>query len=319
MTGTTSLTTSIQPPPPQEEHRLRRQQKATVVTRHHILQALASLNLEETPEKGQAAKLLAPLVDHSYLPSVATMQAQWAEQPQAVARFCHEALYYHFFGVCLRPEWVAPARHWLSQQPQGSTLPLSTVIGFPNGPMPQTTALSDSGIGTTPLPEIQEQIRQALADGADELDWVFPLHAWKQQDRYSVEEALHGSLQSLQGETASFKIIIETTLLHDAELREIVSFLGKQLETHASIDRVYQIKTCTGMVSGTEKPGATPADVRQIRDTLDEQGLSHIQIKASGGIHSLEQAVALVLAGADRLGSSGAMQWLVPFLEQPAH
>ncbi|MEL6813734.1 MAG: deoxyribose-phosphate aldolase [Cyanobacteria bacterium J06598_3] len=183
-----------------------------------------------------------------------------------ITQLCTEADRYGFATVCVYPVHVTQAVELLhNKRPQ-----VCTVIGFPSG---ATTA-------KTKLYEAQE----AAENGAAELDVVINL-GWLKAGETGKLHAEMASIVELAGQPV--KAILETTLLTKAE---------KQLATEICLDAgVRFLKTSTGW-----QGGATVEDVTLLRKLAGDR----IGIKASGGIRTPAQAIALVNAGANRLGTS---------------
>lgn len=183
-----------------------------------------------------------------------------------VEQWCAEADRYQFASVCVYPTHVRKAVECLhNRRPQ-----ICTVIGFPTGA--STSAVK--------LYEAQE----AAENGATELDVVLNL-GWL---RTGQTEQLHKELAEICESTGqTVKAILETSLLTPDE---------KQLATEICLDAgVRFLKTSTGW-----RGGATVDDVRMLKEMAHDQ----IGIKASGGIRTVKQAFELILAGANRLGTS---------------
>lgn len=192
-------------------------------------------------------------------------------RPEAIAedilRLCREAEQYHTASVCVPPCYVA-----LAKQALKGAVPVCTVIGFPNG------------YNHTAVKVLETQ--QAVADGADEIDMVINIGFLKSRRLDEVREEIVGVREACPGKI--LKVIIETCLLTDEEKR-----IACEIAAAAGADFV---KTSTGFSSG----GATVEDVRLMRAVVG----GRLKVKASGGISSLEEARALLDAGADRLGTS---------------
>ena len=194
-----------------------------------------------------------------------TLLAPAALKPHIV-QLCEEAERYRFAAVCIYPTHVPLA----VEQLHNRRTKVCTVIGFPSG---ATTA-------KTKLYEAQEAAEQ----GADELDVVINLGWLKSGDTNS----LHAEIASIVELTGlPVKAILETTLLSVDE---------KKLAAEVCLDAGVQfLKTSTGW-----QGGATVEDVKLLRQV----GGDRIGVKASGGIRTYEQAVTLIEAGANRLGTS---------------
>lgn len=190
-----------------------------------------------------------------------------------IQHLCEESAARHFASVCILPCWVGAAARALS----GSDVKVCTVVAFPFG-------------ASTRLSKIYET-KNAVANGAQEIDVVMNLARFKSGDLEYVLEDLRGVSEATRG-TSLLKVIIETCYLSGDEI-EIASRLVQ--ESGADF-----VKTSTGTAGG----GATAEDIRRIRRAI---GASSIGIKASGGIKTVETALQMLDAGANRLGtSSGA-------------
>lgn len=175
-------------------------------------------------------------------------------------------------GVCVPPFWVKRA----SREIAGADMQLVTVIGFPLGYQMTEVKL--------------EEARLALRDGANELDLVMNVSAFKDGMPWpKIEFAKMSSLAHESG--ALLKVIIEVGYLDEAEMIRAARWCAD-----AGVDFV---KTSTGFAPGG---GAMPHHIELLRQTLP----SSVGIKASGGIKTREQAEALVASGADRIGTSSA-------------
>jgi deoxyribose-phosphate aldolase len=188
-----------------------------------------------------------------------------------VRKLCAEARTHHLHSVCINPVYVALAARELA----GTGVAISAVVGFPLG----------ASLGAIKAAEAQA----ALADGARELDMVLDLGALK--DGYFAQVSADIARVRRAAEGAVLKVILETGLLTEGE-----KTLAAELALGAGADFV---KTSTGFL-GT---GATVADVALLRRVVG----SDAGVKASGGIRTRDQALALVAAGASRLGTSASL------------
>jgi deoxyribose-phosphate aldolase len=187
-----------------------------------------------------------------------------------IKQLCAEAARYHFASVCVNPTWVRVAACAL----QGSGVPVCTVIGFP--------------LGAT-LPDVKAyEARRAIQDGAREVDMVINVGALKSGDDCLVEHDIHSVVEAAHEYSVTTKVIIETALLTDDE-----KVRACQAAKRAGADFV---KTSTGFSKG----GATVADILLMRRTVGPD----LGVKASGGVKNLEDARAMVEAGATRIGAS---------------
>jgi deoxyribose-phosphate aldolase len=188
-----------------------------------------------------------------------------------IKKLCEEACRHQFYGVCVNGCWIAAAHEIL----KGSQVKVVSVAGFPLGAMSQESKVAETGI--------------AIRDGADEIDFVANIGRLKQGDREYLLREFKNEVRAAQGRPV--KVIIETCLLSMEE---------KVLACRLAVDAgVHFVKTSTGF-SGA---GATVADVRLMREIVGPD----IGVKASGGIRDLETAVAMMEAGASRLGTSASV------------
>ncbi len=190
--------------------------------------------------------------------------------PDAIAQFCEQAERYAFPTVCVYPTHVKQAVDLLHRK----TPQVCTVIGFPSG-------------ATTSAVKLYEA-QEAVEKGATELDVVINL-GWMKMGNI---DAVHREIAEICAATGqTVKAILEMTVLTDAE---------KRLAAEACSDAGASfLKTSTGW-----NGGATVPDVK----LLKEVGCDRIGIKASGGIRTFEQAIALIQAGATRLGTSRGLE-----------
>ncbi len=188
-------------------------------------------------------------------------------------KLCEEAIQYKFFAVCVPPPLVKNARSVLA----GSAVKTATVIGFPFG----------YSVARAKLVEAQ----QAIQDGADELDVVINLVALRSKAWQYLELEMEGIVEAAHAQNRLVKVIIESGILTDEEII-------KCCEIYAKVG-VDFLKTSTGYA----EKGATIEAVQLMRQHLP----STIQIKASGGIRTYEQAEQYVKAGANRLGCSAGV------------
>ena len=205
-----------------------------------------------------------------------TLLVPAAGEPQ-IAQLCEQADRYRFAAVCLYPVHVPFAVERL----HGRKPKVSTVIGFPSG-------------ATTPKVKLYEA-QEAAENGADELDVAINLGWLKAGETRRVHDEM-AQIVELTG--LPVKAILETTLLSAAE---------KRLAAEICLDAgVRFLKTSTGW-----QGGATVEDVTLLRKIAGDR----VGIKASGGIRTVENAIALIEAGANRLGTSRGVE-IMRSLEQ---
>ena len=189
-----------------------------------------------------------------------------------IEKLCDEAHEYNFASVCVNTCWVPLAHEKLA----GSEVKTCCVVGFPLGAM-----LTEAKAAET---------RLAVEAGADEVDMVINI-GWLLDGEYdAVRDDIAAVVKAAGGKCV--KVIIEACLLTDEQK---VKACELSVEAGATF-----VKTSTGFSTG----GATVADVALMRKTVGDRCL----VKAAGGIHTADEARAMVEAGADRLGCSAGIQ-----------
>jgi len=207
---------------------------------------------------------LAGYIDHTLL------------KPEAVVaqfeKLCDEAVRYKFKSVCVNSSWVP----FVAKRLRGTGVKICSVIGFPLGEMDTRSKAFEA--------------RNAISNGAEELDMVINVGALKSGNLKLVEEDIRAITRACR-KTTILKVILETGLLTDAE-----KIIACEISKKAGADFV---KTSTGF-SGT---GATVHDIALMRRIVGPA----MGVKASGGIRNFDQAVALINAGATRLGCGASV------------
>lgn len=198
-------------------------------------------------------------VDHTLL----AQDAAWED----IRQILDDAVAYGTASACIPAAYVRRAADYVDGR-----LPICTVIGFPNG-------------YSTPQTKVYET-RDAVANGASEIDMVIHVGALKDKRYDEIEEEIRRVHEACQGRI--LKVIIETCLLAEEEK---IAMCG--IVTRAGAE---YIKTSTGFSSG----GATFADVELLKRHVGEG----VKVKAAGGIRSFEDAERFLELGADRLGTS---------------
>ena len=189
-----------------------------------------------------------------------------------IQRICIEAKEYDFKTVCINPGWVDYAAHLL----KGTDVGITTVIGFPLGANTSEIKAAEA--------------KQAVEKSVSDVDMVINIGALKNEDYPTVLNDIKAVVNAVDGK-AIVKVIIETSLLNKTEKIRVCE-LAKQ----AGADFV---KTSTGFSTG----GATIDDVKLMRATVGPK----MGVKASGGVRSYEDAVAMIEAGATRIGASSGI------------
>jgi deoxyribose-phosphate aldolase len=191
-----------------------------------------------------------------------------------IVQLCEEAQRYSFMAVCVNPVWVQRCVYLLS----GTETCVATVVGFPLG-------------ATTPEVKVYEAQRM-VESGAREIDMVINIGALKGKDEALVQSDIAAVVRAAQAGGALTKVIIEAALLDDEEKKRAC-----QLACLAGAEFV---KTSTGFSSG----GATAHDVALMRGVVGPK----VGVKAAGGIRTYADTLALIAAGADRIGASASVK-----------
>lgn len=209
------------------------------------------------------ATSVARFVDHTMLKPNATQEE--------IGKLCEEARAYCFASVCINPSYVAFCAKALA----GSGVKICTVVGFPLGSTTSTVKAVEA--------------RDAMANGADEIDMVINVGALKSGNDSAVYEDIRAVREATRGRV--LKVILETSFLtREEKIRACI------LSKKAGADFV---KTSTGFGGG----GATVEDVRLMRETVGPM----MGVKASGGIRDAQSARKMIDAGATRLGTSASV------------
>lgn len=194
---------------------------------------------------------------------------------ESILKLIAEAKTYDFASVCVNPCWVALAH----QELKNTDVKVCTVIGFP------------LGANTTKVKVFET--KEAIEKGAQEIDMVINIAMLKDKEYDYVENEIHQIVEAAK-DKAIVKVIIETCLLTDEE-----KIKACELSQKAGADFV---KTSTGFSTG----GATVHDIALMRKTVGAE----MGVKASGGVHTHEEALAMVEAGATRIGASAGVKLL---------
>jgi deoxyribose-phosphate aldolase len=207
---------------------------------------------------------VARMIDHTLLKPEASKEQ--------IIKLCEEAKQYHFATVCVNPYWVSTAALEL----KGTGVGVTTVVGFPLG-------------STSTFVKVAET-RDAIANGATEIDMVMNIGALKSGDFETVKKDIEGVVLAAKGH-APVKVIIETGLL-DIEEKKKACILAKM----AGADFV---KTSTGFGPGC----ATAEDVKLMREAVGPE----LGVKASACVRDLDTARKMIQAGATRIGASAGI------------
>ncbi|KJS17309.1 MAG: deoxyribose-phosphate aldolase [Peptococcaceae bacterium BRH_c4b] len=213
-------------------------------------------------------KQMAGMIDHTLLKAVGT--------GEDVRHLCREALEYGFASVCINPCYVPLAAKILA----GSDVVVCAVIGFPLGATSSAAKAFEAG--------------EAVRAGASEVDMVINVGALKAGRHEEVRRDILAVVEAAMSERqdALVKVIIETCYLTDEE-KAAACMLARDAGAHF-------VKTSTGFGTG----GATVEDVALMRKTVGPD----MGVKASGGIKNALQALAMIEAGASRIGASAGKE-----------
>lgn len=191
---------------------------------------------------------------------------------EQITKLCQEAMEYGFKSVCLNPFWVPLAAMLLKDSP----VKVCTVIGFPLGAITSEAKADEA--------------KEAIRNGAAEVDMVLNVGALKSGQHDVVLNDIKAVVRAVKRKTV-VKVILETGLLTEAEKVQAC-----ELAKEAGADFV---KTSTGFGPG----GATVEDITLMRKTVGDK----MGVKASGGIRDYKTAMAMVKAGANRIGTSAGI------------
>lgn len=208
---------------------------------------------------------LSKYIDHTLLKPTAT--------EMDFRKLCEEIYQNSFYSACVPPYYIAFVKELLEY----GDAKVCTVIGFPLGY--QTTEVK------------MAEAQKALHDGADELDMVMNISAFKSMAYETVKQEIKSLADLAHSQNALLKVIIETAYLDNFDIR-----IACEICEEAGADFV---KTSTGFAN----KGADLEQVKLMREVLPNK----TQIKASGGIQTYEQAMAFIEAGATRLGTSSGV------------
>lgn len=208
-------------------------------------------------------------IDHTLLKPEAT--------PDDIKRLCQEAAQYNFYSVCVNPPYVKLAADTLKEL-NANSVKVAAVCGFPLGAA--TTAVK------------VYEASEACDNGASEIDMVINIGLLKAGCDAEVKEDIKKVAEAVHSKGGILKVIIETCLLNDTE-KTVACLLS--VESGADF-----VKTSTGFSTG----GATTEDVSMMKKLVKDKA----KVKASGGIRDRETAIAMIKAGADRIGASASIK-----------
>ena len=214
---------------------------------------------------------VAGMIDHTNLKATATRED--------IRRLCEEAKEYHFASVMVNSAFTALCRELV----QGTGVLVGTVAGFPLGQMSTAAKVFEA--------------ETAIADGADEIDYVVNVSDVKDGKWDLVKEEMEKITHACHSRGAGCKVIFENCYLTKEQIVRLAE-IAKEV-------RPDFIKTSTGFGTG----GATPEDVRLMKETVGDA----VKVKAAGGIRDWAGCRAMIEAGAERIGASAGKQILEGF------
>ena len=202
-------------------------------------------------------------IDHTNLKQISTYED--------IKKLCEEAIIYNFKSVCISPYYVKFASELLKE----TDVKVCTVIGFPNGYSTMETKIFET--------------KNALSNGADEIDIVININALKNKDYKYIKEEITRIREITKDNV--LKVIIETCFLNEEEIKNMTLMCN---ETNVDF-----IKTSTGF-------GSRGADLMDL-DIINQYRDENLQIKASGGIKTKEYTLKYIEKGATRIGTSNGV------------
>lgn len=191
-----------------------------------------------------------------------------------IKKLCNEAIENKFAAVCINLTRVKMAKDLLNS----SDVKICTVVGFPLGASFKEIKAKEASI--------------AIEHGADEIDMVINIQALLDGNLEIVKEDINEVLKTIRSKNSLLKVIIETCLLNETQIKAVC-----QICVDLKVDYV---KTSTGFSTG----GATLKDVKLMKSVVNDS----IKIKASGGVKNMNDAIAMIEAGASRIGTSSGVK-----------
>lgn len=190
---------------------------------------------------------------------------------EQIRKLCEEAKNYNFASVCVNPGYIPLCAELLKD----TGVDVCTVVGFP--------------LGATSTASKVFETKQAVKDGATEIDMVINVSRLKEHDDEYVLNEIKAIRKACKGRV--LKVIIETCLLTEEEKVRACKISKKAKATF--------VKTSTGFSTG----GATVADIKLMRKTVGKK----MGVKASGGVRTADDFLAMIKAGATRIGASAGI------------
>jgi len=230
-------------------------------------------------------------LDSTYLKTATQAGISEEETKQNVINLINEAIKYNFVLVMIRPKFVALAKKMIAEA--NSNVTVGTVIGFHEG--------------THPISKKLIEAKQAIDDGADDLDYVINYEAFKDGDIQLVkDEVLKGTELGLHNNKI-VKWIIEVAALNDKQIIEISKLIRDVVLTNFDKEKAAKVfvKSSTGFYKPTNgKPAGATFEAME----LIVENSKPLSAKAAGGVRSYEDAVKMVNMGVSRIGTSSALK-----------
>ncbi len=221
--------------------------------------------------------VLAGMIDHTNLKAFAT--------EDDFTKLCDEAVKYHFAMVAINPYPVSFCKSLL----KGTGVHVGAAIAFP--------------LGQTDIESKVAETRQAISDGADEIDYVLNVGKLREGNTEYIRKEMEEIVGVCKEHGVICKVIFENCYLTKEEIKD-AALIAKEV-------RPDFIKTSTGF--GTS--GATVEDVRLMKETVGDV----VKVKAAGGIRDLSTALSMIEAGAERIGTSSGIKIMEEFETLEGH
>tara|TARA_B100000900_G_scaffold416021_1_gene448526 strand:- start:118 stop:861 length:744 start_codon:yes stop_codon:yes gene_type:complete len=235
-------------------------------------------------------KHVASLLDSTYLKTAKQASLSDSENQQIVNELAQEAIAFNFKLVMIRPGYVRKTRMFLDEL--DSNVLIGTVIDFPLGEASLEAKLSEA--------------KQAIADGADELDFVVNYQAFQKGDVEGVKAQIKACTDLCLKNGKVAKWIIEIAALSNEEIASLTSLISEEVEQSFpnEVEKVY-IKSSTGFYQRVDggPVGATLFGVKIMKDNS-----GRLPIKVAGGVRNIEDVKRMLDLGVSRIGTSSAKQ-----------
>ena len=228
-------------------------------------------------------------LDSTYLKTPEQSGLTEAETWKKVKELTLEAIQNNFFAVMIRPDLVKKVRELLDENK--NKVVLGTVISFPEG--------------NSDMEDKLEEAKQAIADGADELDFVINYNAFKSGNTHGVAQEVKACNELVLSQGKVIKWIIEAAALNDKEIAEITSLIRSVTQENfaGQEDQVF-VKSSTGFYK-TNDGSPNGATKHNIQIMLQNAG--KLPVKAAGGVRNHQEAVEMLDLGVKRIGTSSAL------------